>query len=379
MSDYYAINISLTEKCNLNCKHCGVSCDNKKNHNKKELDFEVVSKTIREAKKLGFKHIIFAGGEPFLRKDFFEILDVCENERISFSVLTNGTLVDKKCCEKLAKYDTLVYVRVSLDYAENDKMDLFRGVTGIYDKVINAIKLLNEQKITCGVGMTITPDNVDCVEEVTRIAKEAGAGFFRAVPVMPIGKASDLELTEEFYVTALRNVFKAQKLAEIDEQYKILILPEDIKEVASALVLPCVGAHSIVAISSEGYVSRCPLSTSYVEGKTVIDTALEELLEENIKNFDNNIMNLQKKSSCSGCDQSTECQGGCLSELECGNMSMHCVKKLIERALMGLEKDKGIRRVMNNIICRYSTQKYYKIPVCVRSSGLWSWPLKIQN
>lgn len=378
MSSYYALNISLTEKCNLSCKHCGVSCDNKKNDCKGQLDFEIISKTIRDAKRLGFAHIIIAGGEPFLHKDFFQILDVCDSEKISFSILTNGTLIDKKCCEKLKRYATLVYVRVSIDFADKDKMDSFRGVSGIYDKVINAVRLLSEYEIKCGVGMSITPYNVDDVEEVARIAKAAGADFMRAVPVMPIGKVSDMSLTEEFYENALRNVLNAQKLAEINDYYKILMLPGDLREVASSFLLPCAGAYSIAAISSEGKVSICPLSSSYVEGKTVVDTDLEELLEENIKSFDKEMENLQGNTLCNGCMHGNECKGGCLSELQCQNTYGHCIKKLLEKVLSGVEGDKSMRRVINDAMCRFSTQKYYRIPVCVRSSALWSWPLRIQ-
>ena len=50
---------------------------------------------------------------------------------------------------------------------------------------------------------------------------------------------------------------------------------------------------------------------------------------------------------------------------------------MLEKALSGVEGDKSIRRVINDAMCRLYTQKYYRIPVCVRSSTLWSWPLRI--
>jgi hypothetical protein len=71
-------------------------------------------------------------------------------------------------------------------------------------------------------------------------------------------------------------------------------------------------------------------------------------------------------------------KGGCLSELQCQNIYGHCIKKLLEKVLSGVEGDKSMRRVINDAMCRFSTQKYYRIPVCVRSSALWSWSLRIQ-
>ena len=91
-------NISLTSHCNLLCKHCGAIDSNY------EMALDDIIYIIDRLAGYGVNHIIFSGGEPFCRKDIFEILDKCEKMKIIFAILTNGTMADPEVLLKLKRY-----------------------------------------------------------------------------------------------------------------------------------------------------------------------------------------------------------------------------------------------------------------------------------
>ena len=67
------VKIELTNKCSRNCKHCSSSATSN-NKNLKELDFNHVSKIIREAKLMGVETIVFTGGEPLMYDRLCELV-----------------------------------------------------------------------------------------------------------------------------------------------------------------------------------------------------------------------------------------------------------------------------------------------------------------
>ena len=73
--------IELTKKCNLNCRVCSAG------RNGEERSFKELCGIMRQAKKMGVKNIRFTGGEPFLRKDLFAILDYVRKCGFSTSLM----------------------------------------------------------------------------------------------------------------------------------------------------------------------------------------------------------------------------------------------------------------------------------------------------
>ena len=132
--------------CNLRCTHCFISCA-PDNHDLAVMQTEQVLAYLAEAEHLGVKEIYFTGGEPFIQKDFLEIL---ERTLRSFpaSVLTNGLLINEKRADVLARIAEesrySLELRISLDDFEESKNDAVRGA-GTYRKILDAYKRLWER------------------------------------------------------------------------------------------------------------------------------------------------------------------------------------------------------------------------------------------
>ena len=130
----------INNECNLNCKHCRVS---EKNDNEKM--------SLNEAKNLlaqcwynGITMLNLSGGEPFLRKDIFDILDYAGKFE-DIVITTNGTLLDENKCKKLSTYNN-IKLSISLDGLE-ETHDKFRRRKGAFKKVIDTLPLLNKYNI----------------------------------------------------------------------------------------------------------------------------------------------------------------------------------------------------------------------------------------
>lgn len=83
-----------TLRCNLDCRHCDVNepVDDKASK-KRELGVDAIGRLGAEAAALGASWCVIGGGEPLLRKDFFDIYQALLSKGLLISVVTNATLV----------------------------------------------------------------------------------------------------------------------------------------------------------------------------------------------------------------------------------------------------------------------------------------------
>jgi 2-iminoacetate synthase ThiH len=65
--------VSVTSKCNLRCKGCYAFAHNKGKSEAPELSDARLRTLVAEANELGISTILFAGGEPLIRKDLLTI------------------------------------------------------------------------------------------------------------------------------------------------------------------------------------------------------------------------------------------------------------------------------------------------------------------
>jgi MoaA/NifB/PqqE/SkfB family radical SAM enzyme len=91
--------LSLTESCNLRC----VTCNIKKEVVKEslEIDIDKIFDIVNQANEMRIQTIVLSGGEPFLIKEVFTIVDYIKKFEIKTAVTTNGIYGDQ-IAEKIA-------------------------------------------------------------------------------------------------------------------------------------------------------------------------------------------------------------------------------------------------------------------------------------
>lgn len=148
----YSILISPSMRCNLNCVGCYA-----KNYKKEDdLPFAVFDRVIQEGKELGVLIFTILGGEPFIRKDIFEIFK--KHSDAYFQAYSNGTLINEKFAQKLVEVGN-VTVNFSIE-GFRERNDERRG-KGHFDKVMKAMDILRKYGVPFGYSVCVTRKNVE--------------------------------------------------------------------------------------------------------------------------------------------------------------------------------------------------------------------------
>jgi radical SAM protein with 4Fe4S-binding SPASM domain len=175
---------NYTYLCNLRCKHCYASAG--KPH-PNELTTEEAKKVVEKFADAGVNIIAFSGGEPLMRKDFYEIAKLARDHGIFTAVATNATLITKEIAKKL-KETGIGYVQISLDGARPETHDNFRGILGVFEKTIRGIKNCVEEGIFVEVSTTATKFTYKEIPEVIDLCEKLGVNWWMMYNFVPTGR-----------------------------------------------------------------------------------------------------------------------------------------------------------------------------------------------
>lgn len=115
---------NFTHMCNLKCKHCYQDAQKALSN---ELTTEESKKLIEELSDAGVALIAFSGGEPLMRKDFFEVVAHAHKHDLYVSLASNGTLITPDVAQNLMSAG-IDYVEVSIDGKNAANHDAMRGI-----------------------------------------------------------------------------------------------------------------------------------------------------------------------------------------------------------------------------------------------------------
>jgi len=109
-----------------------------------EIDSDAFRKVIKEAKDIGTKTVLFIGGEPFVRKDLFDLIDYAKKLELNPIIVTNGTLLNAQNIQKCFEAG-INWLSISIDAASEKAFSKIRGENAL-GKIINNIELFNKLK-----------------------------------------------------------------------------------------------------------------------------------------------------------------------------------------------------------------------------------------
>ena len=151
-----------TKTCNLKCMHCYMGSDAQKY--KDELTTEEAKKFIDDLAAFHVPVLLFSGGEPLIRPDFFELADYAQKAGVRPTLSTNGTLITREVAQRI-KDIGVGYVGISLDGLK-DVNDKFRGVEGAYEKAMQGIENCVAVGQRVGLRFTINQHNARELDKI---------------------------------------------------------------------------------------------------------------------------------------------------------------------------------------------------------------------
>lgn len=314
-----SITIHITNRCNLNCPYCYKDA----NSNLKELSKEDILRIINDAYQIGFKEFIFSGGEPTLRLDLFEILEIVYEKYpdCKFSLITNGT-TDLDDCYIDIMVKTLYGIQISIDSSDEDVNRKTRGVDSV-----SKIKILSQKlamrgyksfyfacvPYTSGMGELA---NIKGIPQLLRLAAYSGAKGLYVNILKPNGRMSLEEYQKydisEFWECVDECENELVNLYNIGYRELSLFAASDFKHILMEYKHKegCSAGISEMAIDNDGNVYPCPslMLPEYLFGNIHYDS-LETIYRSMYDIFvDITVEHMEK---CKDCKAKYICGGGC--------------------------------------------------------------------
>jgi MoaA/NifB/PqqE/SkfB family radical SAM enzyme len=165
-------NILVTYRCNARCN----MCDCWKVPTKPSEEFK--PELIRKLPQMEFVSI--AGGEPFVRQDFPEIIEELYKKAKRIVVPTNGYFTDRilALCERFPQ----IGIRISMEGLQ-EMNDAIRGIPDGYNRSMTSLKkLLEKNHPDIGIGMTVQDMNYGDLEPLYKMIDEMGMEFATCTP-----------------------------------------------------------------------------------------------------------------------------------------------------------------------------------------------------
>lgn len=178
--------LKVIGKCNFNCEHCWAVLSNQ------ERSFNEIITAINKMVKMGILHITISGGEPFLRKDIFDILKYIKEKNMHLSIYTNGSLLDWSSIQRLENIlDDFDVIQVSLDGSDS-KTFYTQRKSYMFDKVVQNLEMLGSSRILTRVNMVATKYNLNQIQEVYTLCENMKINTFSVSYVYNLNKGDFL-------------------------------------------------------------------------------------------------------------------------------------------------------------------------------------------
>ncbi len=266
------VQFSISSACNLQCTYCYATARKESPHPKMTLaDYKrVIDGICRINPNVSFT---LTGGEPLMNKDCLDIAAYIREKNCDVDILTNGTLINEG--NILSIKDLFYKVTISSDGSTPELFESFRGKNQ-YDKVSNAIELLEKHDIDYTISMVVNKKNIHDVENM---AKKYGS-HLNYQPLFRAGSAldGDLAITGAEYYDALSKAHGVNPLSycessldesQICKNCKCAVGDGEISISETGDVYPCQLLHYPKFLA--GNIHETPIETIYYEGKSLID------------------------------------------------------------------------------------------------------------
>lgn len=151
--------------------------------------------------------ILFSGGEPLMRSDFFELAETAAQSGLRVALSTNGTLIDSVTAARL-KTIGFTEVGISLDgIGENN--DRFRGQKGAFQAALEGIRNSIAMGLRVSLRFTITRLNYEEIPAIFKLVEDEGINRICLYHLAYSGRADKLissDLTHEMTRSVMQTI-----------------------------------------------------------------------------------------------------------------------------------------------------------------------------
>lgn len=175
---------SITGNCNLRCRHCYISADKNLYG---EITFEQCKEVVRQMIDANIYQVAITGGEPLVRKDFWQLIDLLIENRIKIEeIFTNGVAVTENFLDKLEERK----IKMNCFMVSFDGVgchDWLRGIKGTEEKTLAAIRLMKKRGYAVIVTTVLHNGNRAAILPTYELMKEIGVDKWKTANIVNSG------------------------------------------------------------------------------------------------------------------------------------------------------------------------------------------------
>ena len=315
-----------TSACNLHCVHCRAEAQAEPLPD--EMSTEVGMAFLDDLAGFAQPIMILSGGEPLARSDILGLARHSVGLGLRTCLASNGTLITRDVAQQIAEVG-IARVSISLDGADAETHDTFRGIPGAYDAAMAGIRNLKACEIPFQINTTVAQHNMAELDELVTVAEQLGAAALHLFLLVPVGCGVQIVeeqmISPEDYERVLNWAYDVSQSSAM--QVKVTCAPHYFRVVRqrggsikghghpgrggahgmSAMTKGCLAGQAVCFVSSRGEVYPCgylPVSAGNVR-----KTSLREIWG-NAEPFKLLRDPSQLKGKCGPCEYNRIC-GGC--------------------------------------------------------------------
>jgi len=296
-----AVHMDVTYRCNERCVHCYLDHDD---HG--EMTTAEIKDALDQMAGAGVFFLTLSGGEVFMRRDFFEILEYARRLMFNVKIKTNAVMIHEEEARRIRELgvDT---IQISVYSHRAEVHDAITKLPHSFERTIKAIQFLHEQGLRVTIANVLMTANFSDHLELQKLASELGVHYTLDPTITPMMDGDTSVLSLRIPGQELPDVFRNPALVGNQEEYCAPPKPPSAEELEG---YSCSAGHSFCYISPYGDVFPCvqfPLPTGNIRQQKFLD----------IWNFSpqmNEVRSIQAKdlttcSSCSHVGSCTRCPG----------------------------------------------------------------------
>jgi radical SAM protein len=188
----YIVIWEVTQACDLACVHCRASAQSRRNP--LELSTEEGKRLIDEIAQMQVPVFVLTGGDPIKRPDLFELIEHARSVGVRVSLTPSATpLLTRDVIQRL-RQSGLARLAVSVDGSYREVHDAFRGMSGSFDRTMEAIEWANEVGLPVQINTTFSRSNVGDFDNIAALMETKRIALWSVFFLVPTGRGRIAEL-----------------------------------------------------------------------------------------------------------------------------------------------------------------------------------------
>ena len=224
---------------------------------------------------------------------------------------SNGSLIDDKTAKSL-KEAGIATVSISLDSSIPGQHDDFRGVSGSWEKAVNAIKALKENNVLVQVNTTVTQQNYGEIDEIMSLSERLGVENFHSFFLVPTGRGAKIaDISPAKYEDMIKTVFAKSAKHRLNVRPscapQFMRIAKDVGLDMRQWIRGCIAGLYYCRVYPNGDITPCPylpVKLGNIREKSFKDIWLNSSMFKDLRDFNS------LKGKCGMCDYRALC-GGC--------------------------------------------------------------------